>query len=226
MGKKALELTGKKFGRLTAVERVQKPEGTKQTAAYWLFKCECGNTRVRKGSEVARVGGSCGCLKSEVNSKVMAEMQLNKHGSVEDRFLSRFNKDKSGCWIWTAHCDKDGYGILPTNGASIRAHRFSYELHIGPIGEGLVICHSCDNPSCVNPEHLFEGTVKDNCNDMLTKGRDKMVGSRNNKSKLSESDIPLIRNSSLHKSAIAEQYGVSKSTIKRIKNRTLWRHVK
>lgn len=226
MGKPALELTGKKFGRFTAIERVEKPEGSKQTSSYWLFECECGEKRVRKGSEVARVGGSCGCLKSEVNSKAMKSMQLERHGTILDRFLNRFKKSHTGCWVWEAHSDKDGYGILPANGPAIRAHRFSFEHYVEPIKHGNVVCHTCDNPSCVNPDHLFQGSIKDNCRDMLLKSRDKMIGSRNNNSKLSELDIPLIRGSSLHKSAIAEQYGVSESTIKRIKNKTLWRHVK
>lgn len=226
MGKPALELTGKKFGRFTAIERVEKPKNTKQSAAYWLFECECGERRVRKGSEVARVGGSCGCLKSEVNRKAMKKMQLEKHGTVLDRFLSRFKKSHTGCWVWESHTDKDGYGILPANGPSIRAHRFSFEYYIEPIRKGNVVCHTCDNPSCVNPDHLFQGTVKDNCNDMIDKGRDKIIGSNNNKSKLTESDIPKIRGMDAHNSVIAAVFGVSESTIKRIKNKTLWRHVK
>ncbi len=225
MGKKALELTGKKFGRLTAIKRVPKPEGTSQSAAYWLFECDCGNRRIRKGSEVARVGGSCGCLKSEVNSKAMKKMQIERHGTVEQRFFNRFDKSENGCWIWNSHCDKNGYGILPANGPSIRAHRFSFEYHVEPIKEGNVICHTCDNPSCVNPDHLFQGTTKDNCDDMISKGRDKMIGSRNNKSKLTESDIPKIRSSKEHNSSIALRFGVSESTIKRVKNKTIWRHV-
>jgi len=226
MGKPALNLKGKKFGRFTAIERVEKPKGTNQTAAYWLFRCECGEERIRKGAEVARVGGSCGCLKSEVNRKAMKDMQLKKHGTILDRFLSRFKVNDSGCWIWQAHSDKDGYGILPSNELPIRAHRFSFEHYIEPIRKYNVVCHTCDNPSCVNPDHLFQGTVKDNCNDMINKNRDKIIGSRNNKSKLTELDIPKIRMAKEHNSVIAESFGVSESTIKRIKNKSLWRHVK
>ena len=226
MGKPALDLKGKKFGRLTAIKRVDKPKGTTQTAAYWLFECECGETRIRKGSEVARVGGSCGCLKSEVNSEAMKKMQIDKHGTIQDRFFNRFKKDPSGCWIWSSHSDKDGYGLLPGNNGSTRAHRLSYEIHVGAIGCGLVVCHTCDNPSCVNPDHLFVGTAKDNCDDMISKNRDRIIGSRNNKAKLTEENINAIRESKDSLSETADYYGVSISTIKRIKSGESWRHVK
>ena len=226
MGKPVRNLTGQKFGRWTAVERVEKPHGVTDTGAYWLFKCECGTERVKRGAGVANKGGSCGCLKSEINSNQMAKMQLGKHGTIKDRFFSRFKKSDNGCWLWTAHADKDGYGILPATGNAVRAHRFSFEHHIEPIRKGNVICHTCDTPSCVNPDHLFMGTVKDNCADMINKNRDKMIGSRNNKAKLTEKDIPLIRESKYHKSVLAIRFEVSESTIKRIKARTLWRHVK
>ena len=226
MGKPVRDLTGQKFGRWTAIKRVDKPEGTKDTGAYWLFRCECGTERVKRGAGVVNKGGSCGCLRSEVNSIQMAKMQLNRHGTIKDRFFSRFKKVDNGCWIWTAHADKDGYGILSGNKSNTRANRLSYEIHHGPIKEGFVVCHTCDTPSCVNPDHLFQGTVKDNCRDMISKNRDKIVGSRNNKAKLVEKDIPTIRSCSNHNSVIAIDYGVCEATIKRIKARTLWRHVK
>lgn len=227
MGKPIRDLTGQTFGRWTAIKMVDKPADASQTGAYWLFRCKCGTEKVKAGTGVSNKGGSCGCLKREVNSKAMKEMQLKVHGTLEDRFYRRFTREVSGCWEWVSHRDKDGYGILPANGPAIRAHRFSFEhFNKTKIDQGMVVCHSCDNPSCVNPEHLFLGTVKDNCQDMISKGRDAMIGSKNNKSKLTESDIPKIRNSKLHNSAIAMEYGVSESTIKRVKNKTLWRHVK
>lgn len=78
---------------------------------------------------------------------------------------------KTGCWLWLGTLDKDGYGKLKRYGKNIRAHRFFYETHIGPIEEGKLICHSCDNPRCVNPEHLFQGTNLDNEKDKDSKGR-------------------------------------------------------
>lgn len=225
MGKPLRDLTNQKFGRWTVLHRAEKPLSSSQTGAYWMCVCECGTNRVKRGADLVKSGGSCGCLKSEINSKTMKKMQMDKHGSISDRFHSRYKKTDNGCWTWIAHTDKDGYGILPTNSASIRAHRFSYELYIGVIPEELVVCHKCDNPSCVNPEHLFIGTVKDNCQDMLSKGRDKMVGSKNNKAKLNENDIKNIRNSTESYQSIAIEYNVSISTIKRIRSGKNWSHV-
>lgn len=81
----------------------------------------------------------------------------------------------NNCWIWQGSLDAYGYGKISSGGRShkrdIRAHRLSYEMRFGLIKDGNVICHTCDNPSCVNPNHLFEGTQKDNVRDMVRKGR-------------------------------------------------------
>lgn len=81
---------------------------------------------------------------------------------------------ESGCWEWTAWLHPKGYGVIPVGGASkkVRAHRFSWELHRGPIPDGLFPCHSCDNRKCVNPDHLFLGDDRANVRDMVAKGRD------------------------------------------------------
>ena len=226
MGKPLRDLTGGKFGRWLVICRADRPENATQTGAYWTCVCECGVERVKRGAELVRNGGSCGCLKSEVNANAMKKMQLKRHGTVSERFFNRFKVSESGCWLWTSHCDKDGYGILPGNHGNVRAHRFSYVHHYGRIDAGMVICHKCDNPSCVNPDHLFIGTTKENFQDMLSKGRDKMVGSRNNKAKLNEDQVAFIRQSTLSALALSIEFSVSKSAIKRIKNGTQWRHVK
>lgn len=89
----------------------------------------------------------------------------------EDRFHYYYIKRPNGCWEWIGAKSSLGYGHLKIRGRLVIASRFSFELHKGPIPEGLLACHSCDNKWCVNPDHLFVGTQQDNCLDMCGKGR-------------------------------------------------------
>lgn len=84
------------------------------------------------------------------------------------RFWAKVEKG-DGCWNWTA-ANVRGYGRISINNRMFRAHRVSYEMHRGPIPEGLEICHRCDNPRCVRPDHLFVGTRSDNIRDRVAKG--------------------------------------------------------
>lgn len=90
---------------------------------------------------------------------------------IKSRFFKHVKKT-DGCWIWTGYCQKNGYGTIHCGKGSIkRAHRISYEIHCGKIPDGLYVCHKCDNPSCVRPDHLFLGTQLDNIRDCISKGR-------------------------------------------------------
>lgn len=93
--------------------------------------------------------------------------------SVEDRFIEKIIKLPSGCWEWTGATVPFGYGVFQLGrGVGVtRSHRFAYELWVGPIPEGMFVCHTCDNPPCCNPEHLFLGSNGDNMKDMHAKNR-------------------------------------------------------
>jgi len=102
-----------------------------------------------------------------------------KHGdpeyrlpTLEERFHASYTAvPESGCWLWMGCCDKYGYGQISVKRKAKAAHRVSWELHNGPIPKRLLVCHKCDVQSCVNPEHLFLGTQKDNIRDCISKGR-------------------------------------------------------
>jgi hypothetical protein len=86
--------------------------------------------------------------------------------------LLKNTKEENGCWIWCGGTRvKSGYGGIKVNGKTISTHRYSYQLHYGAIPAGLFVCHKCDNPKCINPDHLFLGTNSDNMKDAYNKGR-------------------------------------------------------
>lgn len=94
------------------------------------------------------------------------------HPSIDERLAAYHEPDPlTGCWNWTHAVDKEGYGFVKLNNRMERAHRVSYQMHVGNIDPGNVVMHKCDNPSCINPEHLKQGTHKENSQDASRKGR-------------------------------------------------------
>ena len=136
--------------------------------------------------------------------------------------LQKVAKKENGCWEFTSRTDGKGYGSIfvgGRKGKNISVHRLMYEKFIGPIPEGKFVLHSCDNPPCCNPEHLFLGTHQDNMKDMRKKGRNyRTIGEKSGMSKLTTVQINNIRKSKLNGVVLAKKYGVSKSTISLIRN--------
>lgn len=95
---------------------------------------------------------------------------------LNERFWAKVNKatglgPDGECWEWTGHLMKFGYGVVRADGKVRKAHRVSYALNNGPVPDDMMVCHRCDNPSCVRPDHLFLGTQQDNMDDRMAKGR-------------------------------------------------------
>lgn len=145
----------------------------------------------------------------------------------EERFWHLVVKGPE-CWEWSSH-RRDGYGILTVgHNQQGKAHRFSYELHYGPIPDGLFVCHKCDNRACVRPDHLFLGTAGDNTADMVAKGRGKSVthpGEAHGMAKLTEQAVRTILRSKGPARIMAAKFKVSESTIYMIRGRHIWKHI-
>ena len=143
------------------------------------------------------------------------------------------------CWVWTGRRLRRGYGMIAQGaGKYVLTHRLSYALAYGPIPDGLLVCHHCDNPSCVNPPHLFAGTHADNMADMAAKGRRRdgprirrdgyVRGESHPAAKLTEPQVREIRalvdaGSSRHE--LAARFGVSRQMVRKIANRQAWTHL-
>lgn len=146
----------------------------------------------------------------------------------ENLFSTWVNVDHhTGCWNWKAGKNQYGYGMKRQDGKKWVAHRLVYSLLKGNPPDHLYACHTCDNPSCCNPDHIFFGTPQDNTTDAKQKGR-VPKGSEHGNSKLTERDVSEIRRlyfSGIQPSVIATQYPVRPLHVTRIAKRRAWKHV-
>lgn len=154
---------------------------------------------------------------------------------ARQRFEERYIPEPmSGCWLWTgtvrAVSRNRSYGCISVRGNYLRAHRYSYEIFKGYIPSGMMVCHRCDNPLCVNPDHLFLGTNRDNVDDMLRKGRQsRVIGERNGKAKITEvqaSNVRWMLAKKIAHASIAEATGVPLGTVRSISIGKCWGWVK
>ena len=148
---------------------------------------------------------------------------------LEERLWLKVIKNENGCWLYTGGKTGSGYGVLTKNNKPVLVHRLSYNIHFGDIPPGLCVCHKCDNPLCVNPEHLFLGTHDANMKDKMKKGRAIVnQGSKHPLSKLTEENVREIKSlfGKVKQIDIAEKFKVSIATINDIKHHRGWSHIK
>lgn len=154
-------------------------------------------------------------------------MKTGRRSNTAEKFHTRYRKLENGCWEWTgSHANP--YGKFKLDGKYWSAHRISYILANGPIAETDIVCHKCDNPYCVNPDHLFIGTTADNVHDRVTKGRS-AIAERNVNSKLTREQVVAIRAADLSargaKTRLAVQLGISVTALCYVLKRKNWRHL-
>lgn len=168
-----------------------------------------------------------------------AYVRATGHGITETPLLARFcaRVDTSGgryaCWPWVGSISTSGYGLLGDS----YAHRLAWGLSAGPIPDGLFVCHHCDNPPCVNPDHLFLGTPRDNSHDMVLKARywteglplpRQPRGTRHGLARLDESSVRSIRarvGAGETQQSVADAFGVHLMTINHVVHGRTWKHV-
>lgn len=166
---------------------------------------------------------------------------LPQHGvAIERRFWAKVEDDPgSGCWIWTgAQNNRQGYGAVRIGKQRYLAHRAAFTIAFGSPGPDDLVLHRCDNPRCVNPDHLFVGTQADNVHDMIVKGRHchgdawrarnlehLPRGEDHPNSKLTWADVALIRDAMARGGSVnglARRFGVSARTISNVRDRKAW----
>ena len=190
---------------------------------------------------------ACGC--GQVTP--IAQSTSKKHGRIKGQhtkyclghrkpkvttpqgFWSRVDKHDPGeCWTWLRYINDSGYGVTTTkNNRHIRASHIAYELTYGPLPEGFIVCHKCDNPACVNPAHLFAGTHTDNVCDMDNKGRRVNApqhGESHGMSKLTADKVVEIRRlaaSGISNAELGRRFDISDTHVWRIVTRQSWSHL-
>lgn len=238
-------LSGRSFGRLLVLACEGQASDTRRNR-LWRCECQCG--AVVNATEHSLISGkrkSCGCFQREtrLNLGTVARGLSNRGATPSDddyevRFWCRVRSSRDGCWVWTRGTQHNGYGTFCVKGRDIRAHRFSWEIHFGQIPQGMLVCHHCDNPPCVRPDHLFLGTDRDNCVDKLAKGRGRAgipfhrgcshEGALNPNARMSTEQVAeaLSRLADGEKpAAVASSFGVSTSLIYKIRSRRAWSHL-
>lgn len=146
---------------------------------------------------------------------------------ILERFMSKvLPEPNSGCWLWATGLDNKGYGRFGSGSKKTMrlAHRMAYEHFVGPIPDGLFVCHKCDVRSCVNPDHMFLGNHQDNMTDRNKKSR-QVRGTKQHMSKINEDIVRYIRSSQKNCTELAAEVGINQSSVSAVRTRRTWKHV-
>lgn len=149
---------------------------------------------------------------------------VSENDVTKARLYCKARLMETGCWFWIG-TKRNGYGLMQFNKRTSSAHRVSYQVFKGPIPKGLVVRHGCDNPGCINPDHLSLGTQADNVADREARGRRNVKGAQIGTSKLTAEEALAIKKSHEPLSVLAERYGVDRSNISAIRRGKSWKHL-
>lgn len=214
---------GHVYSYLTAMELTDRRA---TGSVVWRCRCVCGTTVFRSGrqlSEGVTVGRvmSCGCKLATPDDEYRERIkQKILRDSVQGKTTYRDNP----CWNYTRFLDRDGYGLLRFRRTSMRTNRAAYWAFKGNIPDGIWVLHHCDNPSCVNPDHLYLGTLRENTYDMVARNR-QAKGSHQGSAKLTEEQARTIKDSVEPTRTLSHRFQISYSAIQRIRNGRGWRHL-
>ncbi len=155
------------------------------------------------------------------------QLSASVGGNVQERFDAKWMPEPySGCWLWIGAIGSTGYGHLRVNRKVVTASRLSWTLHRGEIPDSLCVLHKCDVPSCVNPDHLYLGTVARNNQDSRERGQwYPLLGEKHGMSKLTEDDVLSIRASSETPTILSKRFNISPLTVWEIRIRKRWKHI-
>jgi len=202
-------LKGEKFGKLIAEEYIK----TENSKSYWKCLCDCGNEKIARSD----------ALKNSTTTHCGCEMSFE---NIRNRIFDKnYIIKENGCWEWKSNRDKGGY---PKIAGTTSGHRYSFERYIGKIPKGKLVCHSCDNRGCVNPDHLFLGNHKENMDDCCKKNR-QARGEKTASSKLTEKNVGeinrLYNEGNITQKELGIKFGVTLGSIHRILAKRSWKHV-
>jgi len=189
----------------------------------------------RQANRISQLCKTCGSLFQAWPSKIASGRKYCSYKCrpptpIRDPF-ERFQnfvypEPNSGCWLWAGADGGGGYGTFFDGKQVVKAHRAAWVFHQGSIPGGMSVLHRCDNPYCVNPDHLFLGTHAHNMLDKKVKGRSRVPFGENHKqSVLRDDDIRVMRTSTETNTALGRRFGVSNVLVSQIRRRKAWKHV-